>query len=78
MTGWALKSLGYAIWAALLVPVTLLMLWLSAGEWSWRGFLAGFVMLGVISISFEFFVGRVERWLNRRRNVRNSTPTPES
>ena len=78
MSKLASKAIGYAIWAAMLVPVTGLMLWLGFGEWSWRGFLTGFFVLAIICLSFDIFESWVARLLRRRREARNVSSTPES
>jgi hypothetical protein len=61
-------AIAYVIWAVMLVPVTLLMLWFGFGEWSLRGFFTGFLMLAVICITFELFEKWIEQKLRRRRS----------
>jgi hypothetical protein len=79
MTNLASKAIGYAIWAVLLVPVAVGMLWFGFGEWSWRGFLTAFTILAIIGLTFEAFEGWVERRLRRRREARDaSSSKPES
>ncbi len=77
MTKPSAAAIGFAIWAILLVPVTLLMQWLELVERTFVGFLMAFGMLAVISFTYELFERWVEQRLRRGRERATSATPPE-
>jgi hypothetical protein len=62
-----------ALWAIGLIPGALVLMWLGAVEWNWRGFGIACAGLAAIAIAYEFVLRRVERMLQRRRARRGAT-----
>lgn len=63
-----------ALWAVGLVPVSLLMQWLGAVAPGWGGFITAYVVVAVITLTFELF----QRWIQRLLRARAGDKSPSS
>jgi hypothetical protein len=59
------------------VPVSLLLQWLGAVPNTWGAFFAAYIILALLTMTFEIFQRWIRRLLYRRAESKDAASTPE-